>query len=110
MHGTPRFRQAIKRQRKSPTGKPVVKYKAAHPAKTLCALCASKLNAVPNRSTANLGKLSKTQKRPERKFGGVLCANCTQEIIKEKSRISAGTLSKTDVDFRHHKYISAIKL
>ncbi|MFA6048960.1 MAG: 50S ribosomal protein L34e [Candidatus Micrarchaeia archaeon] len=110
MAPAPRFRQAIKRQRKSPGGKPTVKYKAKKPAKVLCALCGAKLNAVPNKSVAKLRKLSKTEKRPERAFGGVLCANCTQQLIKEKLRINAGTVSKSDVDFRHHKYIDAIKL
>ncbi len=110
MAPAPRFRQALKRQRKSPGGKVSQKYKTKKPAKVLCALCGAKLNAVPNKSTAEMRKLSKTEKRPQRVFGGVLCANCSRLVITEKTRVQSGALSKADVDFRHHKYIDAIKL
>lgn len=106
----PRFRQAKARVRKSPGGKKVLKYKAEKNAKATCALCEAKLNAVPNKSTGQMAKLSKTQKRPQRAFGGVLCSSCTHQIIKEKARLTKGEITEKDVDFNHFKYLAGYKI
>ncbi len=105
----PRFRHEKKRMRASPSGKAVSKYKTKKPAKATCSICSKKLNAVPNRTPNEMGKLAKTEKRPQRAFGGILCNSCTQQIYKEKTRINAGTLSKSEVDFKHLKYLEQVK-
>lgn len=101
----PSFRFSKKRVRKSPSGKKVVKFKTKKPGKALCGICNAKLNAVPNRRPPELSKLAKTQKRPERVFGGVLCHACTRRIIKEQSRVASGAIAKSEVDFRDLKYL-----
>jgi len=98
------------RHRKSPSGKKVVIYKPPKAGRAKCAVCSAKLNAVPSRSPAGMRKLAKTKKRPERRFGGVLCASCTSQIVKEKIRLQEGTISPGEIDLRHLKYIKALKL
>ena len=105
----PRDRNASFRNRASPGGKKAQKRKADKQAKARCALCKSLLGGVPNRSHAGMSKLAKTQKRPERPFGGVLCPSCLSQVIRDKVRLQQGLLSKEDVDFRRLKFITSLK-
>ena len=97
------------RHRRSPTGKPVVIYKIRKPARATCALCEAKLHAVPKRKGVELKKLAKTERRPERKFGGVLCSNCTRAIIKFKTRLETGAMSEADVPLNLLRFVNMLK-
>ncbi|VVB59405.1 50S ribosomal protein L34e [uncultured archaeon] len=57
------------------------KVNAAH-----CAGCGKELGGVPSGRPYEMRKLSKTEKRPERIYGGVLCGNCVKEKIKGEVR------------------------
>jgi len=46
------------------------------PKKARCTECQKELHGIPREWT-----LSKTQRRPERPFGGVLCSGCTRKRI-----------------------------
>ena len=105
----PRFRQAKKKMRRTPGGHTRPYYKLEKKGKGVCACCRKQLHGVKNLSAPDLAKFSKTEKRPERIFGGVLCGNCTRQIIKEKARLQSGVIGKEDVDLIHHKYISMMK-
>ena len=99
-----------RRVRRSSTGKQVIIYKNRRAAPAICAICDCKLNAVPRGSVVEMRKLAKTEKRPERVFGGVLCHACTQQIVKEKVRIGAGVINRKDVPLMHLKYVEMLKL
>ena len=71
-----------------------------------CAICVKPLGGVPRLKL----KKSKTQKRPERRFGGVLCGNCCTQIIKEKMRLGSGNISESEVDFRQLPYLRRLKI
>ncbi|HEV8289600.1 MAG TPA: hypothetical protein VGQ00_01460 [Candidatus Norongarragalinales archaeon] len=107
----PRFRSNSKkaRQRRSPGGASILIYKAKKPGKATCAICFSKLNAVPNLRKAEIRALSKTQKRPERVFGGVLCFDCTGDVLKAKTRLASGSIKREDVDLKLLKYVDQLK-
>ena len=66
-----------------------------------CALCFAALPGVQNTG-------SKTQKRPERKFGGMLCPTCTALVIKEATRVKEGVKTIEEVEIRLQKYVKAI--
>ncbi|MCS3901824.1 50S ribosomal protein L34e [Methanococcus voltae] len=51
-----------------------------------CGACGAVLNGVPNGRIAELSKLAKTEKRPERAFGGHLCPACVKKMMVEKAR------------------------
>ena len=51
-----------------------------------CADCGKKLAGVPAKRDSEVAKLSKSEKRPERAFGGVLCPKCLKDLIKSKIR------------------------
>jgi len=104
-----RNRNANFRNRASPGGKPSLKKRSDKPSKARCALCANVLGGVPRRPPTRLNKLAKTQKRPERPFGGVLCSKCVSQVIRDKVRLQQGLISKEDVDFRRLKFITSLK-
>ena len=97
------------RCRRSPSGRPLRLVKPKKPGAVHCALCGKIMQAIPRRSQAQMAKLSKTEKRPERVYGGVLCASCTQQIVKEKTRLTTGALLRSEVPITHLKYIQGMK-
>jgi len=59
-------------------------YKQRKSAKRTCNFCGKPLHGVAAVTRKALKKLTKSQKRPERKFGGVLCSSCSRlRIIQE---------------------------
>ena len=54
------------------------------PSKAHCAMCGKVLPGVATARPYKMAKLSKTQKRPERPYAGMLCSACTRKTIKSK--------------------------
>ncbi|MFH1750124.1 MAG: 50S ribosomal protein L34e [Candidatus Micrarchaeota archaeon] len=104
-----RSRSAKKRTVKTPGGRVARIYKAKKTSKAPCAICRGLLRGVPNLGRSGMRKLAKTEKRPERMFGGVLCGNCLRALIREKIRLESGILSREDVGISHLKYIDMMK-
>jgi len=65
--------------RRTPSGRTVIHYERKRNSPAKCALCKMELNGV---KTNKLYKYSKTEKRPERKYGGYLCHKCLEKVIK----------------------------
>lgn len=103
-----RFKKLHGTKRKTVKNKTVI-HKQDKPSPAICALCGTKLHGVPRKGKAELSKLSKTQKRPERKFGGVLCSSCVTQLVKEKTRLQAGVIGEEEVSLMHLKYIRMMK-
>lgn len=79
-----RSRSFIKRKVSTPGGKSSIHYVKKKPSKARCGSCKKPLHGVPTDFKANVKKLSKTQRRPERPYGGNLCSSCTKEVIRKK--------------------------
>ena len=71
---------------KVPGGRTKVQYKQRKPSKAKCGACGKVLAGVPRELPAKLSKLPKTARRPDRKFGGVLCNQCSRAYFKNKAR------------------------
>jgi large subunit ribosomal protein L34e len=69
--------------------------------KAHCGVCKSPLRAV--RSTG-----AKSSRRPERKFGGVLCHKCQAKVVVEASRVKEKAKSMEEVDILYRKYVEGI--
>jgi large subunit ribosomal protein L34e len=84
----PKFRSRSQRKvyRKTPGGKVVVQFKPRKAAKAQCAQCKAFLKGVPQGGTAMMRSLAKTQRRPERPYGGVLCTKCMRKTMIERAR------------------------
>ena len=72
--------------RRTPGGRTVIHYEKYKPNPARCAMCGAILNGVPRLPPAKLRQLAKTEKRPERPYGGYLCHKCLAKALKEAIR------------------------
>ncbi len=76
--------RSLRRVRKrTPSGASVLHFEKRKPSPARCARCGRPLNGVPRLRPNRLRKLSKTAKRPERIYGGVLCPRCLADLLRE---------------------------
>ena len=91
---------------RTPGGKTVTSFFKGKASKKTCALCELPLHGVAHGKRKNeVSKLSKSEKRPSRVFGGVLCASCCTEIVSEAVKVKAGIKKFEDVPFAQSKYV-----
>ncbi|MBU5537188.1 MAG: 50S ribosomal protein L34e [Candidatus Aenigmatarchaeota archaeon] len=74
-------------KRRTPSGKVVFRERKERPSKAKCANCKSPLCGVPRKIPSELRKLSATERRPERPYGGYFCPSCSREVFREKARV-----------------------
>lgn len=67
---------------KLPGGSTSTRFLRRKPSAAHCARCGVQLPGIPRGNPADIAKLSKTEKRPERPYGGVLCSRCLRDTIK----------------------------
>ena len=65
-----------------------------------CAICNAKL--------AGTGQGARTKKRPSRRFSGVLCHSCTEQVMKLKSRLDDKKLKPGQVDLAYKNYVEQV--
>jgi len=80
-----RSRSFSKNRITTPGGKVKTHFTKKKPGMARCASCSKPLHGVPRGLPAEIRKLPKTQKRPDRPYGGTLCAPCTKRKIKSKN-------------------------
>lgn len=97
------------RHRATPGGRQSVVYKLKKHSPALCGLCGSKLHAVPRRAPPELTKLAKTERRPQRLFGGILCSRCSERILKEAVRLKYNAVKREEVPVTHLKYVAMLE-
>jgi len=68
---------------RTPGGRQVTHYEKRKPGPARCARCGRPLAGVPRLRPNRLRRMSKTAKRPERPYGGVLCPSCLAELLRE---------------------------
>lgn len=71
---------------KTPSGRNVLTYKRRKPKSQHCANCGRALLGVPKELPYKMKNSPKSQKRPERIFGGNLCLECTRREIINRVR------------------------
>jgi large subunit ribosomal protein L34e len=59
------------------------------PVQAHCGKCRKVLHGIPRGRPSQIAKLSKTERRPERVYGGVLCSACSRRLIIEKNMASS---------------------
>lgn len=61
-----------------------IHYKKRKPKPAHCSKCKKILNGMPRGLPCKIRKLPKSQRRPERMYGGVLCPECLKQHLKEQ--------------------------
>ena len=83
----PRFRSgSLKKLHKRVIGGTAIRFERRKPSASRCALCKLPLKAVAREFTFKLRNISNSLKRPERKYGGYLCSDCTKYKFKLEAR------------------------
>ena len=72
--------------RRTPGSKTVLHFRKRKPSKAKCGKCGKLLHGVPRERPFKMQNLAKTEKRPERPFGGVLCSACMRSKIVTEVR------------------------
>jgi large subunit ribosomal protein L34e len=96
-----RSRSIRKLARVTPKKRNVLHFKKKAPKRPHCAICGKELNGI-NISKNSKGKSLRSNARI---FGGVLCANCTADIIKLASRIENGELKLNEIGVKQKEYV-----
>jgi len=99
-----RSRSAKRVFKRTPTGRNVLHYKKRRLRMPLCRLCGAGLGGVNNSRRA-----SKSEKVPTRIFAGQICAGCTAEIVKMKSRVALGEMKLEDASMAQREFIKMLK-
>ena len=73
--------------KKTPTGRTALHYEKKKPGKARCSRCGAMLAGIPNKRAVNMQNMGKTEKRPSRPYGGMLCSRCMRALLKEKVRL-----------------------
>ncbi len=71
---------------KVPGGRSSTHYKKKKPMLAKCGRCGDVLKGIPREFPFRMHKMPKTQKRPERPFGGVLCTRCMRVEMVNRHR------------------------
>lgn len=78
--------RSLRRVKRKVAGNRVaIHYEQRKPKKAHCAKCGAELLGVPRGTVSQIGKLSKSEKRPQRPFGGNLCSKCMREVMINKA-------------------------
>ena len=70
----------------TPSGRRTVHFERKRNGAPTCADCGSLLKGVARGTPHQVKKTSKSERRPERPYGGVLCSACTREKIIAQAR------------------------
>jgi large subunit ribosomal protein L34e len=89
-----------KSHRITKSGRNVIHYKRAKNSMPHCAICRAELNGISLSRTGG-----KSRRTNSRLFGGVLCANCTADIVKLGSRVERGDMTLSDIGMKQRAYV-----
>ena len=84
-----RTRSKKRVQKRVPGGRTAIHYEKEKSKPAKCSRCGQMLHGIPRCHPSELRKLTRSQRRIMRMYGGQLCANCLRELLKEAVRIAA---------------------
>ena len=87
MEGNKKSRTYRRVAKRTPGSKVKITYQRRKPSKAACGKCGANLKGVPRELPHKMQSLPKTQKRPDRAFGGNLCTKCSRETLRQKARV-----------------------
>jgi len=105
--GKPRHMStSLKKARvRTPGGRIVVRYNYKKHSKHLCAICKNELHGKPTGRPVEIGRLAKSERRPERPFGGMLCSTDSRMILSYRAKLKHGTIKSEDVPISLRNFV-----
>jgi len=71
---------------RTPGGRTVIHYRSKKPKIAHCGVCRARLQGVIRELPSKMRNTTKSKKRPERPYGGVLCSKCLRNLLKDRIR------------------------
>jgi len=84
-----RTRSKKRVQKRVPGGRTTIHFKKEKSKPAKCSRCGQMLHGISRCHPSELRKLTRSQRRIMRMYGGQLCASCLRELLKEAVRIAA---------------------
>ncbi len=100
------YSRKIRRTQVRTTKKTVTHYKPKLHGKHVCGMCGEVLHGTVRGGPAEIRKHSKTEKRPERPYGGVLCSKCSRRIISLRAKLKYGVIKPEEIPLSLKNYVS----
>ena len=92
-------------QRKTPGGVTRTYFKPKKTSKHVCALCKVLLHGTPRGRPAEINRLAKSKRSPERAFGGQLCSKCTRKVLAMKAQLKFKAITSDKVPISWKNYV-----
>lgn len=88
-----------------PGGRSKLVYRREKYGSPQCALCGNVLIGVPSGSASKIHKLTRSQRKPTRPFGGQLCSKCFRKVIAMKAKYKLKLIKAEDVPISLKQYV-----
>ena len=83
--------------RRSPKGRLIILIKRKKGDVPKCAICKRPLRGIKKYVPSELRRMNKSQKRVSRIYGGYLCHQCLEKVLKEKVRQNIYNINITNI-------------
>ncbi len=97
--GKPRHASRSMKQARvrTPGGRIVTHYGYKTHSKHTCAVCKKELHGKPRGRPIEIRSLFKSERKPERPFGGMLCSRDTRMVLSYRAKVKHGLMKAEDV-------------
>jgi large subunit ribosomal protein L34e len=99
------LRRLKKTKTRLPSGKLKTVYKKGKTSKHKCALCDTALAGTPRGRPIEISRITKSNRRPTRPFGGQLCSKCTRKIVALKAKLKLKLINADDIPLSLRTYV-----
>ncbi len=99
----------VKIKRKTPGNRVATHKRREKTSKHNCALCGAVLHGVKRGTNSQIRKSKKSQRRPERPYGGQLCTRCTRKVIVLKAKVRFGLVKPEDIPLSLRSFVEVKK-
>jgi large subunit ribosomal protein L34e len=96
----PKDRTRKRTFKRTPGGKLKMRTKVARKHVPACSMCGSNL-----KGTSYSRHCRKTERRPERPFGGHMCHKCTERVFVYRTRVKNNDMKASEVPILFQKYL-----
>ncbi len=104
--GKPRKSFSLKKIRvRVPSSDTVTHYTYGKPSKPKCGICGAELHGVIRGRPSEVRKRAKSERRPERPFGGVLCSACTRKIVMLRVQLKFNEIRPEEIPISLRSYV-----
>ena len=93
------------KQRRTPGNRTVTHTKPKKTGYHECAVCHGLLHGTPRGTVVKIRKMSKSERRPTRPFGGQLCTKCSRNVMSFRAQIKGEMIKESEVPIALRRFV-----